>query len=258
MSQMNEQRERGPKDMETGERMAALTGAKMDALGHKARGERETAEAARWTIGPSEVEALIHDWPEAPKTAAKQILEQYGPPNEATPTKLFWYGNGPWKRTLVTRDIVTHNFPTSHSDFITNSIDYQVPVELFDEIAAFDGSCLVDRTSGVVAARCDTEAANIITLNLMHEIVTGQVTVEQARQKYVDETAAFAMGRSAPYAERLLFEVPRGDTADPDHGMLAGAMAKQAAGKVRDLVTGGDRVTRDTDGAGGAGGAAAG
>ena len=44
---------------------------------------------------------------------------------------------------------------------------------MFDEIGQYDGSCLVNRTAGEVAAQCDSEAANIITLNLMHEIVTG-------------------------------------------------------------------------------------
>ncbi len=244
MSEVNEvsevnERERGPEDMTTGERMAALAGAKADALQHKARGEHETEEGARSTVDPAAVEALLDGWPAAPETAARQMLEQYGPPNEATPTKLFWYRNGPWKRTVVTRDVVIHNFPTSHSDFITNVIDYAVPPGKFDELAAFDGSCLVDRTAGEVAARCDTEAANILTLNLMHEIVTGKTTVAAARQTFAEATAAFALGRPAPYAERLQFAVPQGGTDDPDAGMLAGAAARQALGKAKDLLTGG-------------------
>ncbi len=105
------ERERGPADVEAGERMAALAGATADAMGHKLRGEHETAEGARYTAPLAEVEALIAEWPEASRTAAEQMLEQYGPPNEATHTKLFWYGNGPWKQTLVTRDVLVHNQP---------------------------------------------------------------------------------------------------------------------------------------------------
>ena len=65
------------------------------------------------------------------------MLEQYGPPNEATPTKLFWYRRRPWKRILITSDVLTHNFPAPHSDFLTQWIDYHVLVEKFDEIGRY-------------------------------------------------------------------------------------------------------------------------
>ena len=134
--------------------------------------------------------------------------------------------------------MLIHNFPAPHSDFLTQWIDYHVPVDKFDEIGRYDGSCLVDRTAGEAGARCDSEAANMITLNLMHEIVSGQRNVEEAREVYAENMAAYTMGRPAPYAERLLFAVPQGGTEDPDEGMGVGPMARQAAGKVKDLLTG--------------------
>ena len=66
------------------------------------------------------------------------------------PTKLFWYGNGPWKRTELSGDAVVHNWPTVHSDFLTQVIDYRVPPEMFHLIAMFDvlNYCAIDaRTS---------------------------------------------------------------------------------------------------------------
>jgi len=84
---------------------------------------------ARQTVSLSDAESIIAEWPDAPKRGAEQMLAQYGPPNEATPTKLFWYNNGPWKRTLVTSDVVIHNFPAPHSDYVTQWIDYKGPVE---------------------------------------------------------------------------------------------------------------------------------
>jgi hypothetical protein len=233
-----DERERGPKDVETSERMATIARASANAMKHEAQGEHETEEGARYTVPRSEVEAIIASWPEAPKEGARQTLEQYGPPNEATPTKLFWYHNGPWKRTLITSDVLTHHFPAPHVDFLAQWIDYRVPVEMVDAITRFDGSCLVDRTAGEVGARCDSEAANFITLNLMHEIVTGTKSVEEAREVYAENMAAYTMGRPAPYAERFLFAVPQGGTQDLDESMMAGAMARQAVGKVRDLLTG--------------------
>lgn len=237
---MSEQ-DRGPKDLDTSERLAALARATLDAAKHQLQGEHETQQGTLFRVEPFLVASLIENWPEAPKKMAQQLLEQYGPPNEATPTKLFWYHNGPWKRTLITSDVVMHNFPSPHSDFLTQSIDYPVPVAMFAELARFDGSCLVDRTAGEVAARCDSEAANMLTLNLMHDIVTGQTTVEQARKTYAENMAAYTLGRSAPYAEALQFVLPREETGDPDESMMGGAVARQTLGKVKDLLTGSDR-----------------
>ena len=137
--------------------------------------------------------------------------------------------------------MVLHNFPAPHSDYLTQYIDYRVPIGMFDAIGAFDGSCLVDRTAGEAAARCDSEAANILTLNLMHDLVTGRTNTEDARdaRKFYEETlVAYTMGRSAPYAERFQFEVPQSGTEDPDESMIGGAMVRQTVGKVKDLLTG--------------------
>lgn len=235
------EKSQGSGNMDTSERMATLAGAMTDAIKHQTKGEHETGDGARYTMNLGTVEALIEGWPNAPKRGARQMLEQYGPPNEATPTKLFWYRAGPWKRIIVTSDVVTHNFPAPHSDFLTQYIDYQVPPEKFDEIARFDGSCLLDRTSGEVAARCDSEAANTITLNLMHDIVTGKTDVEKAREMFADAMVAYTLGRSAPYAEGLQFAVPEGGTEDEDERVIdAATLGQQAVGKVKDVLTGGD------------------
>lgn len=234
---MNEQNN-GPKNIPTTERMATIGRASANAIGHKSQGEHETQAGANFSVPLVEAEAIIESWPKAPKEGARQMLEQYGPPNEATPTKMFWYHKGPWKRIVITADVVTHNFPAPHSDYLTQWIDYAVPVEKFDEIGRFDGSCLIDRTAGEAGARCDSEAANMITLNLMHEIIIGEKSLEEAREVYAENMAAYTMGRHAPYAERLLFAVPSAGTADPDNSMMAGAMARQAVGKVKDMLTG--------------------
>ncbi len=234
-------RDRAPEDISTPERMGVLAKATADAMGHKVRGEHETEEGAHQAMTREEVEAVIDSWPDAPKTVARKMMEQYGPANEGTPTKLFWYRNGPWKRTELTSDVVLHDFPSPHSDFLTQFIDYRVPVEMFSVIGEYDGSCLVDRTAGEVAARCDSEAANIVTLNLMHDLVTGKTTVAQARQTYADNVMGYTMGRSAPYAERLQFDVAQGGTEDPDEAMAGGAMARQTVAKVKDVLSGDDK-----------------
>lgn len=232
------ERQQEPADIPTGQRMADLGTAKASAIMHKLAGENRDQQGPAYSVDLTEVEAVIGGWPTAPQRAARQMLEQYGPPNEATPIRLIWYRNGPWKRTEVTRDEIVHNFPTPHTDFITQWIDYHVPPERFVDLTRFDGSCLTDRTAGEVGARCDTESANILTLNLMHEIVTGKRTVEGAREVFAETSAAFNLGRPAPYAERLLFEPPKGGTTDPDEGIIAGSVVRQTVAKAKDMLVG--------------------
>ena len=234
-----------PMDLDTGERLATTGRAVIQGIAHELRGEHETEAGAGHKVEAAEVERIIAGWPEAQKNVARQMLAKYGTPNEATATKLFWYRNGPWKRTVLTTDVVSHNWPTPHSDFLTQVIDYRVPPEMFDDIAEFDGSILVDRTRGEVSARCDSEAANVLGLNMVHEIVTGKRSVDDARETSAQNTVAYNMGRAAPYAERLLFEVPRGGTEDLDKSAISGAMLQQTAGKIKDVLTGSGEEATD-------------
>ena len=234
-----------PKDLNTAERMATTARAVIQGVAYEAQGEHESEEGARHRVDPAEVETIIAGWPYAPKNVARQMLEKYGPPNEATPTKLFWYRNGPWKRTQLTSEAVAHNWPAPHTDFLTQTIDYRVPPGMAGLIAEFDGSIIVDRTKGEVSARCDSESANALGLNMVHEIVTGKRSVDDARETTAENTAAYNLGRNAPYAERLLFEVPDGGTEDLDKTTIGGAAVKQAAGKVKDLLPG--QVKEATD-----------
>jgi hypothetical protein len=80
---------------------------------------------------------------------------------------------------------------------------------------------------------------------MVHEIVTGKRTVEDARKTAVESTVAYNLGRSAPYAERLLFEVPQGGTEDLDKSMLSGPLLRQVGGKIKDVVTGHEREATD-------------
>ena len=227
-----------PTELSTGERLATTARAVADGVVRTVKSEHETHRGERETVSAGEVEAIIGNWPDAQKNVAQQMIEKYGPPNEATPTRLIWYGNTPWKRTELTSDSVLHHWPTIHTDFLTQTIDYRVPPEMTHLITMFDGSVTVDRTRGEVSARCDSEAANVLAMNMVHEIVAGKRTYEEARETSEQNTVAYNLGRDAPYAERMLFDVPQGGTEDLDESRITGAIARQTAGKVRDVVTG--------------------
>ncbi len=80
---------------------------------------------------------------------------------------------------VLTADEVVHNFPTPHTDFLTQYVDYPVPAAKASDLLAFDGSVILDRTAGQVGARCDHEAYNTLTLNLAGEIIEGRRTVAE-------------------------------------------------------------------------------
>lgn len=232
-----DERRSDPGDVPTGERLRDIGSAMFSSMSQKASGNEDRDQSgAAYRLTEAQVAELTRDWPKAPSHAVEQMLKQYGPPNEGTPVRLIWYYNGPWKRTEVMRDEINHNFPAPHTDYITNWIDYPVPVELAADLTRYDGSCLIDRTAGEAGARCDSEAANFITLNFMHEIVTGKRTVDEARHAYAEQMSAYMISRPAPYAERLLFDPPKGGTMDPDEGLMTPHMLNQMKEKVKDVL----------------------
>lgn len=221
------------------DRMKALATVKAAAERLTSAGKSATSLAHDRRVPLDEARAIIEQWPEAPKMTGVQLLEHYGAPHEATPTKLFWYATGPWARMELTADHVVHNFPTPHVDYFTQYVSYRVPATRASDLAAFDGSVIVDRTAGQLGSRCDHEAFNTLTLNLAVEVIDGTRSVADARELYAQTAAAYVMGREAPYAERLRF-TPDIDAADPDEAMIAPAMAEQMIEKVKDAFGAGE------------------
>ena len=171
----------------------------------------------------------IKDWPEESREAARLVIDQYGEPDEATETQLTWHKPGPWKRIVASRAFYGHNFPVPHTDSVESVIDYRVPVDKFTPLAEFDGSVVVERTVGEVSARCHDEQANFLALNLMHDIVTGAKSVQEARDYYAKEFADYRRKKPTPYMERLHFTPGDGGAADPDVRMLSDEDLKAAA-----------------------------
>lgn len=171
---------------------------------------------------------IIRNWPEESREAAQLVIDAYGEPQEATDMQLVWHKVGPWKRVVASKIFHEHNFPAPHIDSVESVIDYQVPVEKFSDLARFDGSIIVERTAGEVAARCHDEQANFLALNLMHDIVTGAKTVEEAREHYAKEFADFRRKKPTPYMEKLRFKPADGDAGDPDSRILSDEELEQA------------------------------
>lgn len=159
---------------------------------------------------------ILEGWPEHAATAAKKVIAKYGLPNEATPTRVVWFNNGPWKRTTITPEEFDHDFPMTHKDVMLQTIDFKVPADKFDELARYDGSVVAERTKGELSAFCDKEEANFLALNLAHDLIEGKRDVEGARKFYGDTIQAFMKGEKPAYTQGFVFKVPTGNQGDRD------------------------------------------
>ncbi|MFN2431625.1 MAG: hypothetical protein ABR599_02185 [Gemmatimonadota bacterium] len=182
--------------------------------GEERMGEMHGMPAHRMEpVAPAEVDRIIAGWLAKPQQVARQLISQYGQPQEATAMRLVWHGNGPWKRTVLVNQEIPHNFPIPHPDMLEQVIDYRVPPEKFDELAAYDGSVIVERTKGEISARCDKEMANFLALNLANDIVEGEKSVDEARRFYAE---AVIQKKHPEYMKGLVFQPATAKAGDPD------------------------------------------
>lgn len=182
------------------------------------------------------VEKITEEWPMLSQDVAEMMIKFYGLPNEITNSQINWFYNGPWKRTTVYKDGFQHDFPEPHVDMLEQVIDYHVPAEKVGDIGMLEGSLIIDRTKGEVAVHCDNEGANTLSMNMMHEVVTGKRTPQEARQFIVEELPKYLMNRSAPYAEEFQFELPQTEQIDPDETLVKDEALTQAVEKVKDKL----------------------
>ena len=178
------------------------------------------------------VDQVLAGWPARPRLAAYRTIDKYGLPQEATPMQLVWHNNAPWKRTVVLGKEIPHAFPRLHMDFIVQTIDYHVPADKSDELIAFDGSVLIDRTAGELSARCDMEEANTLTFNLAHDIVTGEKDADAARRAFGQAEVEFLLGKPPAIMTALRFKSPE-RSADPDKPVIEGSPLPPQGGAAR-------------------------
>ncbi|MEJ7811078.1 MAG: hypothetical protein WKG32_11765 [Gemmatimonadaceae bacterium] len=169
-------------------------------------------------MNQAQMTRMMASWPTASKEAAMFMTKKYGAPAAMTAEMAVWGKTGPWKRTVVYAREYAHEFPAHHTDVMQQWIDYKAAPEMYDELAAYDGSVVLERTSGEMSARCDKEGANFLALNLAHDIATGKQTVEGARKMYGEQITALKARQPAPYTEKLMFGT-MSNTADADRAL---------------------------------------
>ena len=166
-------------------------------------------------MSAGQVKEATKDWPGHSQRALYSMLDKYGSPNFVGCSTAMWKDKGQFRRIVVTKNPVDHRFPTDHRDVLAQEVAMKVPVDKVDDLARFNGSLIVDRVQGTVTARSDSEAHNILLLNLANDIVTGKRDVASARQFEADTESKAVSGKSSEYSDRLLFSEGY-DTADAD------------------------------------------
>jgi hypothetical protein len=159
---------------------------------------------------------VTRNWPVDSKSAVLEMTDKYGAPDEVTLSQLVWNQRGPWKKSIVSRDPIHHEWPSPHEDVLEQVIDYRVPPEKLSDIGRFDGSVMVERTKGEVSARCGGESANFLALNLTRDLVDGTRSVDDARHFYEVTMKAYKAGQKSEYMTSLRFAPTPYAAADPD------------------------------------------
>jgi hypothetical protein len=168
------------------------------------------------------IKSIIKDWPKDPRESAERLIEHYGEPAEYSQSQLIWYETDDgWKRSVLSREEVSHNFPAPHTDYLEQFINYKVPLDMYSQLAEYDGSVIVERTKGEISARCGGTSMNFVAINLAHDIVSGRRTVDEARREYGRLYEAHNAGEKPPYTQAFQFELPSEATKDPDVATLS-------------------------------------
>ena len=175
------------------------------------------AQQSSPAASPLKAEQVIAPWKPKPAEVARTMIKKYGQPQEVTSNRLVWHRKGPWKFTELVNEEVPHSFPMAHTDMLYQSIAYRIEPEKADELIQYDGSIILERTKGEIAARCDKEEANFLAINLAHDIATGKRTVDDARRFYAESIQTMMKtGKPNEYLQGFRFTPPTGDQGDPD------------------------------------------
>lgn len=162
------------------------------------------------------VKQIISNWPEASQKAATATIKKYGVPDDACDSQIMWGPREPWHQIIVYQTPIPHNWPSPHLDVLEQAVNFQYPLDKYDDMVLFDGSVFAERTRGRLAARCGSEPPNFLALNLAYEIATDRRAWQDARMFYERAIANWKKGMTHPYLTGLIFQPSPHFVGDPD------------------------------------------
>jgi hypothetical protein len=181
-------------------------------------------------LSKDDVDKFTRGWDQEQLQAVRTLISKYGPPDGGTMELILWNNPRPmgrdsspgatggasnqFKKIIVHKEPVDHRFPKPHKDFLETIVAFKVPVDKISEIADFDGSIMVNRTRGTVSSTCNSEEANILALNVAHDIASGEKSASEARDFFTKTIMAFKEGGEKPQAVTVLLFRPDPNAAD--------------------------------------------
>lgn len=149
-------------------------------------------------------QGVVNRWQEPSAVAGRQLLDEYGTPDDVSPRRLTWNHRGAWKRTEVWNRKPVYLSPIDLA-VMKQTVDYQLTSQQAGELLAFSDGLEIDLTRGELSSRSSREDINYLTLNLADEIIRGDKTVAQAQNEFMRQLRLAASGKVSPYMTGLLF-----------------------------------------------------
>lgn len=148
---------------------------------------------------------LTKGWPSSATTAAREIIARYGEPTEVNTSELVWRNVQPFKRIVVHRIVYFTHFPLLHPNAVEHVVNYRAPAKRVENVWVYNGSVVLDRVRGEMAANGNSEAMNVLSLNLANKVLKGEMSASGARIQHGKEALAFINGDRTTYTQTLLF-----------------------------------------------------
>lgn len=147
---------------------------------------------------------VVDRWAAPSEVVGRQLLAEYGTPDDVTPDRLTWNDRGSWKRVVVWNRKPIYLSPVDLS-VMKETVDYPMSESQAGVLLAFSDCIEVDLVHGELSSRANREEINYLTLNLADEIMRGQLTVAEAQEKFIRQIRLAASGKLTPYMTGLLF-----------------------------------------------------
>ncbi|MFA7614258.1 MAG: hypothetical protein WCY48_08475 [Candidatus Caldatribacteriota bacterium] len=160
---------------------------------------------------------LAAGWPQSSIVAAKELITKYGNPTETTSDQLIWRNFAPFKEIIVHKNLYSSYFPLLHQNPVEHVIDYKASPDRISNVWNYNGSVVLNRTKGEMSAFGPNEEMNVLSMNLTHKIMTGEIDEDRAKVIHGQETLDFLNGEKTSLTQSLIFgsQINTADAGEP-------------------------------------------
>ena len=168
-----------------------------EGLGLRQLGERRVAAKSAAEVLPL--------WPAASRAIAAQLMDKYGAPDAVEEDGMVWRRRGDWLWIAVHRDI---DFSKGYG-CLQHAVRYETPIGRWRDLDTLAIGVQYEPIGEVLTAASDSEAANILALNLAVDVVEGRLSAGQARALHAKTLDLALSGKSSASMRKLLFKPAR-------------------------------------------------